>query len=146
MDFFVYGTLTEPERVEQVVESYAFLGPAVLRGLHPVSGTYPTLAPGGRVGGRLLRTDDVDALDAYEGVDQGLYVRVGVPREGVTGGGGAREDGADAAAPVFVYVGDPGALNAEAAVDWPGDGPLSERVERYVAEHGVVVSPSESRR
>jgi gamma-glutamylcyclotransferase (GGCT)/AIG2-like uncharacterized protein YtfP len=126
VDTFVYGTLTDPERVREVVDSFVFVGGAVLSGLHAVDGRYPTLAPGGSVGGRLLRTDEVAALDAYEGVDDGLYVRVSVPRAGGD--------------PVAVYVGDPDRLDADAT--WPGDGPFAERVRRYVRDADVVVRPT----
>ncbi|USZ66721.1 gamma-glutamylcyclotransferase [Halorussus salilacus] len=64
MDAFVYGTLTDPERVARVVSAFEFRGDAVLDGLHRVEGEYPTLAPGGSVRGRILRTPDVEALDA----------------------------------------------------------------------------------
>ncbi|WP_049935393.1 gamma-glutamylcyclotransferase family protein [Haloplanus natans] len=130
MDIFVYGTLTEPERVASVVDAFVFVGAAVLEGCHPVAGRYPTLAPGGETAGRLLRTDDVGALDAYEGVDEGLYVRLSAPRT----------DGGVAA----VYVGDPDALNVEDAVDWPGTGPFTERVRRYFEAESVVVRPEHS--
>ena len=129
MDAFVYGTLTDPERVAAAVDAYAFLGPAVLDGLHPVEGRYPTLAPGGRTGGRLLRVDDAAALDRYEGVESGLYARVPVPFRG------------DARESVAVYVGDPARLDADAA--WPGTGSLAERVARYVEAEGVAVTPTE---
>jgi gamma-glutamylcyclotransferase (GGCT)/AIG2-like uncharacterized protein YtfP len=125
MDVFVYGTLTSPERVAEVVDSYAFVGPAHLHGLHIVEGRYPTLAPGGRAAGRLLRTDELDRLDAYEGVDGGLYVRVSLPR---TDGG-----------QVAVYVGDPDRLGA--AVDWPGHGSFPERLRAYLADADVSVEP-----
>jgi gamma-glutamylcyclotransferase (GGCT)/AIG2-like uncharacterized protein YtfP len=127
MDVFVYGTLTAPRRVREVVDSFAFLGDAVCRGLGPVEGTYPTLAPGGETPGRLLRVADADraALDRYEGVSDGLYVRETVPRS----------DGGDAA----VYVGDPDRLGADAT--WPGDGPFPERVRRYLRGSEVVVAP-----
>ncbi|MFD1635166.1 gamma-glutamylcyclotransferase [Haloplanus ruber] len=127
MDVFVYGRLTEPARVASVVDSFVFVGAAILEGCHPVSGRYPTLAPGGETAGRLLRTDDLDALDAYEGVEQGLYVRVSVPRT----------DGGTAA----VYVGDPAALDVEASVTWPGSGAFADRVRRYVADGEAVVRP-----
>lgn len=139
MDVFVYGTLTEPERVASVVDSYAFLGSAVLSGLHPVQGEYPTLAPGGETGGRLLRTDDVDALDAYEGVNGGLYVRISVP----VGGEGAGDDIDDE---VAVYVGDPARLGVADEVTWPAlDGESSEgdgfdaRIRAYLAANDVRV-------
>lgn len=77
--FFVYGTLTEPERVAELLDRFD-LGPeATLYGLHRIEGRYPTLAPGGEVEGRLLETPETQRLDAYEGVDSGLYVRVSVP-------------------------------------------------------------------
>jgi hypothetical protein len=102
----------------------------VLGGLHPVQGEYPSLAPGGRTGGRLLRTEEVDALDAYEGVPEGRYVRVSVPLEAPDG----ERDGEAA-----VYVGDPERLGVEVAATWPGEGPFADRVSRYVREHDVRV-------
>jgi gamma-glutamylcyclotransferase (GGCT)/AIG2-like uncharacterized protein YtfP len=132
MDVFVYGTLTNPARVADVVDAYVFVGPAVLEGLHAVEGRYPTLAPGDRVAGRLLRTDDVAALDAYEGVDSGLYTRVSVPVAG------ERRDPSDPES-VAVYVGDPDRLDVRESVSWPGNGPLGERVAGYVAANDVRV-------
>jgi gamma-glutamylcyclotransferase (GGCT)/AIG2-like uncharacterized protein YtfP len=128
MDVFVYGTLTDPERVAAVVDSFAFVGGAVLHGLHAVQGTYPTLAPGGEVGGRLLRTRDLEALDAYEGVDGGPYVRVSVPATGQYH-----------AETVEVYVGDPDALGATAC--WPGEGSFEDRVRQYLRRGTVRVDP-----
>ena len=125
---FVYGTLTDPDRVAAVLDDWAFEGAAELSGLHRVEGEYPTLAPGGRVDGKLLRTDEVERLDAYEGVDRGLYVRVEVP----LGRTSSRSDEA-----VVVYVGDPDALGAPAA--WPGDGPFDRRVAEYVETNGVEI-------
>ncbi|MFC4358024.1 gamma-glutamylcyclotransferase [Halobium salinum] len=136
MDTFVYGTLTDPEQVARVVDSYAFVGGAVVSGLHPVEGRYPTLAPGGEVAGRVLRTDDVDALDRYEGVDAGLYVRVTVPWADPPGPpAGAAGEG------VAVYVGDPARLGVEEAVDWPGEGSLRDRVEHHLADAAVSIRP-----
>lgn len=129
MEFFVYGTLTEPERVASVLDSFVFVGGAVLEGCHPVRGRFPTLAPGGRTAGRLLRTDEVETLDAYEEVETGLYVRVRLPR---TDGG-----------TIAVYVGDPDALDCEEPVEWPGPGPFPERVRRYVADGSAVVRPEQ---
>ncbi|GAB3414641.1 hypothetical protein GCM10027435_09840 [Haloparvum alkalitolerans] len=128
MDVFVYGTLTAPDRVAEVLDAYAFVGAARLEGLHAVEGRYPTLAPGGATGGRLLRTDDLAALDAYEGVDEGLYVRVSVPLAG-------SDDHPDDAA---VYVGDPDRLDAD--VVWPGTGPFPERVRAYLRNNEVHVT------
>ena len=125
MDVFVYGTLLDPHQALAVVPDATFGPDATLLGLHAVEGEYPTLAPGGEVEGQLIATEQMDALDRYEGVDDGLYVRVTVP----TDDGGAVE----------VYVGDPDRLDSEEPIEWPGDGSLPERVERYVDEAGVVV-------
>ncbi|QZY00377.1 gamma-glutamylcyclotransferase family protein [Halobaculum rubrum] len=145
MDVFVYGTLTEPARVRELLDSFAFAGAARLEGLRVVEGRYPTLAPpveddssdrvgddglgdDAAVGGRLLRTDEIAALDAYERVDDGLYVRVSVPL--------IRPDG-DPQGEAAVYVGDPERLDAPAA--WPGNGPFEARVARTVRDRGVTV-------
>lgn len=130
MDVFVYGTLTDPETVAEVVDSYAFVGGAVLEGLHPVTGQYPSLAPGGETGGRLLRTDEVAELDAYEGLDDGIYVRVVVPK--VDADGEPRGE-------VAVYVGNHERLGVVEDVTWPGEGSLRERVAAYVDAEGVRV-------
>ena len=127
---FVYGTLTDPDRADAVLDEWAYRNDAVLEGLHRVVGAYSTLAPGGSVEGRLLETDEVDRLDAYEGVESGLYVRVGVPLVG--------DDERDGVI-VAVYVGDPARLDADAA--WPGEGEFAERLESYVLEADVVVRP-----
>jgi len=142
VNVLVYGTLTEPEQVEKVLTEYAFHGEWVLCGLHRVEGTYPTLAPGGRVTGRLLSTPEIDRLDRYEGVDRGLYVRVAVPIEGDPGdpereGDPTQPDGSNA---VVVYVGDPTALGVEVEIEWPDEGGFRTRVERYVREHAVSVT------
>lgn len=126
----MYGTLTDPDRVADVVDDFAFRGDAVLVGMHRVEGEYPTLAPGGEVPGRILATDDIDALDAYEGVDRGLYVRVPVPRGGPWEWAGAD----DAGAVVQTYVGAPSALGAEEEILWPGEGSFEERVRRVAAD------------
>jgi gamma-glutamylcyclotransferase (GGCT)/AIG2-like uncharacterized protein YtfP len=130
MDVFVYGTLTAPERASAVLDDWGFRGSARLDGLHVVEGRYPTLAPGGTTVGRILRTDDVDALDAYEGVSAGLYVRIAVPRA---------EDGPA----LETYVGDPTRLGVADDVSWPGTGPFPDRVSAYVDRHDVVARPVE---
>ena len=127
MEVFVYGTLTDPDRAETVLEEFSFEGAATLVGLRRVRGRYPTLAPPtaddeSSVEGRVLATPDVAALDAYEGVASGLYVRTTVP---ATDGRGS------------VYVGDPDLLGAPA--DWPGEGPFAGRVEQYVERTPVSV-------
>ena len=126
MNIFVYGTITDADRAESVLDSFAYVGDAVLSGLHRVDGTYPTLAPGGSVAGRLLRTPDVRALDRYEGVDRGLYVRESVPL--------ATAD----AERVAVYIGNPDALDAPA--EWPGAGSFAERVRASLDANDVVVT------
>lgn len=124
MDAFVYGTLCEPSRARAVVGRPDFGPDARLVGLRRVEGAYPTLAPGGETDGRVLRLDDGDlgVLDRYEGVDRGLYVRVRIPAA----------DGA-----LWAYVGDPDALGVD--VEWPGEGPLEARVERFLAANDVRV-------
>jgi len=116
---FVYGTLTDRERADKLLDDFSYAGTATLSGLHRVDGEYPTLAPGGSVGGRLLETDEIERLDAYEGVDRGLYIRVSVPVEG-----------AETPTRAAVYVGDPDALAADA--DWPSAAPFPDCVERYL--------------
>ncbi|MEF8853345.1 MAG: gamma-glutamylcyclotransferase family protein [Haloarculaceae archaeon] len=136
MEVFVYGTLTEPARADSVLHEYSYRGPAVLEGFRRVEGEYPTLAPGGSVAGRLLTTGDVGALDRYESVTNGLYVRVSLPlvygndAEGGSTGGPPVES-------VEVYVGDPDRLDADA--DWPGDGSFAERVLAYLVDSDVRV-------
>lgn len=145
MDVFVYGTLTDPERVQSVLETDAssaadaFVGCATLEGLRRVDGRYPTLVPGGSVDGRLLAVDHagLERLDRYEGVADGLYVRVAVP---VVGRGNdwrktAARDAAECRC--WVYVGDPDRLGVDAA--WPGDGPFRERVQGVVSHTDLAV-------
>ncbi|MFQ3295762.1 MAG: gamma-glutamylcyclotransferase (GGCT)/AIG2-like uncharacterized protein YtfP [Halobacteriales archaeon] len=129
MDVFVYGTLTDPDRAFTVVPEARYLGPAKIVGLHVVEDRYPTLAPGGTATGRILRTDDVAALDEYEGVETGLNVRISVP-------------GADGS-PVETYVGKPARLGAADEVTWPGDGHFCERVRRYIDCETAVVRPTD---
>ncbi|MFC4439360.1 MULTISPECIES: gamma-glutamylcyclotransferase family protein [Natrialbaceae] len=136
MYVFVYGTLTDPDRVETVLERvpgarYELESGATLEGLRRVEGEYPTLAPGGRVEGRLLAVDErgLEALDRYEGVDRGLYVRITVPHADGKG------DGDD----VWIYVGGPDRLGVTERVDWPEGRSLTERVRTYVSRHDVVV-------
>jgi gamma-glutamylcyclotransferase (GGCT)/AIG2-like uncharacterized protein YtfP len=129
VDLFVYGTLTEPDRVATLCDSFTFLGGARVDGLAVAAGAFPTLVPGDAAAGRLLRVDDtaLAALDRYEGVAAGSYVRVGL----------ARTDGGR----VETYVGDPAALGV--ADEWPGDGPLADRVRAYRDDAGVVVRPTD---
>lgn len=122
MDAFVYGTLCDPKRAA-VSATWTLTGRSTQRPSR-VDARYPTLVPGGSTGPRLLRLGDGDlaALDAYEGVERGLYVRVRVP-------------GADA--DLWTYVGDPTALGV--AAEWPGDGRFRDRVRRFVETRDVRV-------
>ncbi|MDY6817538.1 MAG: gamma-glutamylcyclotransferase family protein [Halobacteriales archaeon] len=122
---FVYGTLTDPDRVAAVLPEYTFHGPAVLDGLHRVEGRYPTLAPDGTTEGRLLETPTIESLDEYEGVHAGLYVRCSVPMV-------PDHENVETAE---VYVGDPALLDAPA--DWPGSGSFADRVHAYVQANDV---------
>jgi gamma-glutamylcyclotransferase (GGCT)/AIG2-like uncharacterized protein YtfP len=144
MHAFVYGTLTDAERVadvlddapEQADSDWEFVADATLHGVHRVDGRYPTLAPGGSADGRILRTDAVDVLDTYEGVGRGLYVRVRVP---VVNALDDDDSGEALDGEVAVYVGDPDRLDPVESVTWPGRGDLAERVRRYVDAHDVAV-------
>ncbi len=117
MEVFVYGTLTDPDRVDALLDTWSFGPDARLRGLRRVEGRYPTLVPGDSVDGRILRTPEIDRLDAYEGVDSGLYVRVELPGEGVS-----------------LYVGRPDRLGTVESVRWPGEGSFEERVRGHLAD------------
>jgi gamma-glutamylcyclotransferase (GGCT)/AIG2-like uncharacterized protein YtfP len=123
MDAFVYGTLRDAERARGLLGDAEFGPDARLVGLGRARGRYPTLVPGGVTEGRVLLLEDGDlaTLDAYEGVDRGLYVRV-------------RCEGGDG---LWTYVGDPDALGVDAS--WPEDGPLRARVERYLEANDVRV-------
>ena len=83
---FVYGTLRDEARLRDVlgdVGAWSDLGPATVAGDLYDAGEYPglLLRDGGEplVEGRLVELFDPDAaftaLDAYEGVDTGLYAR-----------------------------------------------------------------------
>lgn len=85
MLLFAYGTLQVPQRVCEVVGrtiSCRVVGGGAVRGvLYDVRGAYPALRPSASandiVPGVLLELDEdvLPALDAYEGVAEGLYVR-----------------------------------------------------------------------
>lgn len=126
MRCFVYGTLTDPDTASGLLDSVAYDGPATLSGLHRVEGTYPTLLPGCAATGRILVTPETEALDRYEGVDSGLYVRVTLP--------------CDDGGTVETYVGDPDRLGVDDA--WPGDGSFADRVSAYLDDNDVSISLS----
>ena len=127
-DVFVYGTLTDPDRAAAILSAYSFGPDARIDGLHRIEGAYPTLAPGGSVEGKILRTADIDALDAYEGVERGLYARVWIPYS-------TDRNRRDSSTEVAVYVGRPTSLGVD--VDWPGTGEFGERVRRYVDSNAI---------
>ena len=124
---FVYGTLTDPDGAEAVLDEFEYRGAAELTGLRRIDGDYPTLVPGGHTTGRLLWTPERAPLDRYEGVESGLYVRVSVPYKGDV----------DAPSTVSVYVGDPERLDAPEA--WPGTDRFPETVRRYCSAPDVSV-------
>lgn len=134
---FVYGTLTDPDRLSAVLERYTLGPPAVCEGLQRVDGTYPTLAPGESVDGRLLATSELAQLDAYEGLDRGLYCRVSVPL--------SRTPDSDAVDSAFqvdtaeVYVGNPSLLDVSDRIEWPASGPFEHRVRSYVESESVHI-------
>lgn len=132
MEVFVYGTLMDRERTQQILDQFEYTGRATLVGLHRVEGTYPTLVPGGRAQGRVLRIEEseLDTLDVYEGIDRNLYVRVSVPAFTLATTSTDEQT-------VEVYVGDPDRLDVSAT--WSGDGSFTERVEQYIAAHDVRV-------
>ncbi|HKY61510.1 MAG TPA: gamma-glutamylcyclotransferase family protein [Gemmatimonadota bacterium] len=106
LPLFVYGTLLDAGFTSSLLERRVENEPArlldfellTLEGL-----SYPTVfeAPGEVVAGGLYRDltgEDYDRLDAYEGVHEGLYVRI--ESHAVAGEHGSRRD----PEPVFVYV------------------------------------------
>lgn len=182
MYVFVYGTLTDPVRARAVLgradsgtragttepSEWEFVGEATLEGLRRLDGEYPTLVPGGSVDGRLLAVDEagLEALDAYEGVDRGLYVRVTIPSldpsdgpqtgtepekaTSVNSSGESDEVGTQNPEPesdVYTYVGDPERLDVETGRDsdpyWPESGTFRERVRRHLDRAEIVVTLTE---
>jgi len=84
MQLFVYGTLKDASRLSAVLgpSAWRLLGSATVAGILYDCGEYPALVSARTaddvVPGLLLELDDEQALaqlDAYEGVDSGLYVR-----------------------------------------------------------------------
>ena len=131
---FVYGTLTDRERLSTVVDRYQFGPPAVCQGLRRVDGRYPTLAPGGQTSGRLIATSELDALDGYEGLDRGLYCRVSVPL--------SVDESTDppfAAETAELYVGSPRLLGVADEVAWPTSGALEHQVTQYIESNPVRI-------
>lgn len=155
MDVFVYGTLTDRKTTQSLLESVEYRGPATLLGLERVDGAYPTVRPGDAVEGTILRTDEIDLLDRYEGVDCGLYIRVSVPliddfggvetgdSEALRNTDSGRESADDPGSTtgsveqIQSYIGDPAKLGLE--YRWPGTGSFESRVQSYLDEQSVFV-------
>jgi gamma-glutamylcyclotransferase (GGCT)/AIG2-like uncharacterized protein YtfP len=80
---FVYGTLRAGGSADELLAGCDRVAQATVAGtLYDIDGQYPALvlAGQGRVEGEVWRcpVDRLPALDAYEGVDDGLFRRVGV--------------------------------------------------------------------
>lgn len=80
---FVYGTLRDGGPAAELLLGAEPVGPAVVAGtLYDIEGRFPALvlAGGGRVHGELWRcpVELLKKLDEYEGVDEGLFRRIGV--------------------------------------------------------------------
>jgi len=133
---FVYGTLTDPDRVSTVLDRYRIGPAAVCEGLQRVDGQYPTLAPGGQTEGRLIATAELDALDSYEGIDQGLYCRVSVP---LSAENGCTPEPPFATDTIELYVGSPRLLGVEDRIEWPTSGALDYQVTQYIESNPVRV-------
>jgi len=146
---FVYGTLTDPEQVSRLLGAYTFGPAAVCHGLQRVDGRYPTLVPGGRVGGRLVETAEIGRLDRYEGLDRGLYCRRSVPLtvRPASDRGTKREVDRTAfdVETAAVYIGDPNRVGVSEPTEWPGTGPFESRVSEYIAANEVRIETTASR-
>ncbi|HET9983324.1 MAG TPA: gamma-glutamylcyclotransferase family protein [Longimicrobiales bacterium] len=82
-DLFVYGTLRSGEPAAELLAGAEPLGPARVEGtLYDIDGRYPALMLAGRgvVEGEVWRcpVELLWRLDEYEGVEEGLFRRVGV--------------------------------------------------------------------
>lgn len=140
---FVYGTLTDRTRVAELLTEYT-LGPtAVCDGLERVDAQYPTLGPGGQVTGRLLATTELDRLDDYEGVDRGLYCRLGIPVQTEAASGIGDRPRSDRSTfdvdSAEVYIGNPSALGVAEQVDWPAAEGFRQSVAEYLKTHSVQI-------
>ncbi len=119
LPLFVYGTLQDPRRVRAVLGPEArwrVLGAGTIRGVLYDVGPYPALrrsdSPRDVVPGRLLELDDeglLIALDRYEGVDAGLYLR---ERVEVCLAGGEQQSG-------WVYVYNRSVAGLRRIAQWP---------------------------
>lgn len=80
---FVYGTLRSGEPAAQLLKGCTRIGTATVSGvLYDIDGDFPALLPYGpaRIAGEVWRcpADRLATLDAYEGVQQRLFRRIGV--------------------------------------------------------------------
>ena len=118
---FVYGTLQDTRRVRAALGAEArwrVLGAGTIRGVLYDAGPYPALqrsgSPDDIVPGLLLELGDESllvALDRYEGVDSGLYLRERV-EVSLAGGG---QQGA------WVYVYNQSVAGLRRIPKWPAD-------------------------
>lgn len=84
---FAYGTLCEKGGASSLLRDCVQIGPAQIGGvLYDIDGEYPALVMYGSspVQGEIWRcpVERLASLDAYEGVDDGLFRRVGVDLNG----------------------------------------------------------------
>ena len=84
---FAYGTLRDKGSSASLLRECVQVGPGQIGGvLYDIDGEYPALVMYGTspVHGEVWRcpTDLLASLDAYEGVDDGLFRRVGVEVDG----------------------------------------------------------------
>lgn len=80
---FTYGTLRRGGAAAELLDGCELVGTGAVAGtLYDIDGAYPALvlAGAGRVEGEIWRcpVDVLPRLDAYEGVAEGLFRRVGV--------------------------------------------------------------------
>lgn len=80
---FVYGTLSSGGEAAQLLSGCTLVGDATVAGiLYDIDGEFPALLPYGpaRIAGEVWRcpAERLATLDAYEGVRQGLFRRIGI--------------------------------------------------------------------
>lgn len=84
---FVYGTLREGPQASRLLDDCERVGPARVTGMLFDAGAFPALVLAGRdcVQGEVWRCppEIVARLDDYEGIDVGLFRRVGIRVDGV---------------------------------------------------------------
>jgi gamma-glutamylcyclotransferase (GGCT)/AIG2-like uncharacterized protein YtfP len=140
MDFFLYGSLMFPAVYEGVTGVSPLMEDAVLDGYrryavqNPQGSSYPGIIAqaGCSVLGKLVRNvsaDEVAALDAFEGLDRGLY-----HRERVIVGSG------EVSLTAFTYVAGP-ALLPYLAGDWSAEEFERTKLRRFLQIAVLPLSP-----